>query len=237
MNIATLDGEFEYEKLVASCFSTAISNRTYPGYVTVDRIYPSRLPTAARSEAERRVPIQVWVGPTAPVPHREETFWLDTDIRSDTYNVFLVTFEPSTATPVWRPLFDAYFLVNPKALLADLSAGTSPVFTGATSTTAGSAGLVPPPSAGDESKVLSGAGAWVDNSNAPIRWDPPPFPSGVTLFTLPSLPNPSFPVLLHVNGQVMNEGDGFTRSGVNITWTNHYSLEPTDRVYFHYVES
>lgn len=39
--------------------------------------------------------------------------------------------------------------------------------TGATSGTAGAAGYVPAPAAGDESKVLSGAGTWVNQPSAP----------------------------------------------------------------------
>lgn len=42
------------------------------------------------------------------------------------------------------------------------SAGSTPasVFTGATSTTAGTSGLVPAPAAGDEAKYLKGDGTW-----------------------------------------------------------------------------
>jgi len=41
---------------------------------------------------------------------------------------------------------------------------SAPVLTGATSATAGVTGTVPAPSAGDESKVLNGAGSWVNAS-------------------------------------------------------------------------
>ena len=41
------------------------------------------------------------------------------------------------------------------------------VMTGATSGTAGTSGLVPAPAAGDEAKVLSGAGTWVNQPTVP----------------------------------------------------------------------
>lgn len=50
--------------------------------------------------------------------------------------------------------------INAKADTTDLPS----VMTGATSSTAGASGLVPAPAAGDEAKVLSGAGTWVNQS-------------------------------------------------------------------------
>lgn len=50
--------------------------------------------------------------------------------------------------------------INAKADTTDLPS----VMTGATSSTAGTSGLVPAPAAGDENKVLSGAGTWVNQS-------------------------------------------------------------------------
>jgi len=46
----------------------------------------------------------------------------------------------------------------------DVLTGVAPVMTGATSAVAGVTGTVPAPSAGDEAKVLSGAGTWVTSS-------------------------------------------------------------------------
>jgi hypothetical protein len=116
----------------------------------------------------------------------------------------------------------------------DPSISASFPFTGATDTTPGSVGLVPAPAAGDEKKFLRADGAWVENTNASLRWDPPPFPSGATSFTLPMLPSANVPVFMHINGQVMSEGNGFSRSGVNITWSNQFSLEASDLLYFHF---
>ena len=48
---------------------------------------------------------------------------------------------------------------------------TYSVMTGATSGAAGTSGLVPAPAAGDESKVLSGAGTWVSQTAAQVNSD------------------------------------------------------------------
>ena len=50
------------------------------------------------------------------------------------------------------------------AATVSLTDTTYSVMTGATSSTAGASGLVPAPAAGDEAKVLSGAGTWVNQS-------------------------------------------------------------------------
>jgi hypothetical protein len=235
MSLASLEGASEYEKLVASCRSTAIATRQYPGYVQIDRTTTSRLPSAAYYLAENEPLVTVWVGPTPPPVYSRFSRWLDTQPNSSNYNIFLVNFENAPASPIWFPIYDAYLVIRPQSIETDPSISSSFPFTGATDTTPGTAGLVVAPAAGDDKKFLRGDGTWVENTNAAIRWDPPPFPSGATVFTLPLLPNPVVPVFMHVNGQIIDEGSGFTRTGVNIVWTNQFSLDSTDHVYFHFV--
>ena len=177
MSLASMEGASEYEKLVASCRSTAVSTRQYPGYVQIDRTTTSRLPSAAFYLAENEPLVTVWVGPTPPPVYKKYSRWLDTDPNSSNYNVFLVNFQDSPASPIWFPLYDPYFVLKPKAIETDPSISSSSPFAGATDTTPGTVGLVPAPSAGDEKKFLRGDGVWVENTNAAIRWDPLRFPA------------------------------------------------------------
>lgn len=60
------------------------------------------------------------------------------------------------------------FFMGQDSFVQAATSGNFPVMVGATGTTAGTAGVCAAPSAGDESKVWSGAGTWIRSQRD--RW-------------------------------------------------------------------